>query len=74
VWQSAHSFPVVSIYLPQTTMKKKACANFIHGDVLQPLLGAFAKLRKATFNVVMSVCLSVRKERFSCHWTNFNEI
>ena len=33
-------------------------------------LGAFAKLRKATVNFVMSV----RMEELGCHWTNFHEI
>ena len=41
-------------------------------------LGAFAKLRKATINVVMSfclsVCLSIRMEQLSSHWADFHEI
>jgi hypothetical protein len=37
-------------------------------------LGAFAKLRKATINLVMTFrLLSVRKELGS-HWTDFHEI
>jgi hypothetical protein len=38
------------------------------------ILGAFAKLRKATISFVMSVCLSVRVEQFDSHWTDFSEI
>ena len=37
------------------------------------LVGEFAKLRKATFNFVMSVCPSVRVELCS-HWKDFHEI
>ena len=44
-------------------------------------LNAFAKFRKATISSVMSVrppvclsvCLSVRKEQFSSHWTDLGE-
>ena len=36
--------------------------------------GAFANLRNAIINYVMSACLSVRKEQFGSHWMNFNEI
>ena len=39
-------------------------------------LGAFAILRKATINFVVSVCLSVypsiRMEQLGSHWTNFH--
>jgi hypothetical protein len=42
------------------------------------LLGAFAKLRKATISFVMSVHMSVRlsvhMEQLGSHWTNFHEI
>ena len=37
------------------------------------LLGALAKLRKATIRFV-SVRLSVRMEQFGSHWTDFHEI
>jgi hypothetical protein len=45
-------------------------------------LGAFAKLRKATISIVMSirpsiclsVCPSVRVEHLDSHWTGFDEI
>ena len=37
-----------------------------------PVLGAFAKLRKATISVAMSVsdCPSARMEQLSSHWTD----
>ena len=42
------------------------------------ILGAFAKLRKATISFVMSVCPpaspSVRIEQLRSHWTDFNAI
>ena len=38
------------------------------------LLGALAKLRKATVSFVMSVCLSVRMEQLGSYWTDFHEI
>jgi hypothetical protein len=38
------------------------------------LLGAFAKLRKATISFVMSVRPSVRLEQLGFHWTEFNDI
>ena len=42
------------------------------------VLGAFAKLRKATISFVMSVrpsvCLSARIEQLGSHWTDFGEI
>ena len=42
------------------------------------VLRAFVKLRKATINFVMSVCLSVhlsvRMEQLGSHWTYFNNI
>ena len=39
-----------------------------------PILGAFAKLRKATITFVVSVCLSVRMEQLGSHWTYFHKI
>jgi hypothetical protein len=35
-------------------------------------LGVFSLLRKATISFVMSVCLSVRMEQLSSHWTDFH--
>jgi hypothetical protein len=37
-------------------------------------LGAFAKLRKATINFVMSARPSARMEQLSSQWTDFHEI
>jgi hypothetical protein len=37
------------------------------------LLGAFAKLRKATISFVMSVCLIVRMEQLGSQWRDFEE-
>jgi hypothetical protein len=39
----------------------------------QLILGAFAKMRKATISYVMSVCPS-RIEQLGLHWTEFHEI
>jgi hypothetical protein len=38
------------------------------------LLGAFAKLRKATISFVMSVRPSARMEQLGSHWIDFHEI
>ena len=38
------------------------------------LLGAFAKLRKATISFVLSVCPSVRMEQLGSNWTDFRGI
>jgi len=38
------------------------------------ILGAFAKLRKASISLVMSVLPSVRTEQLGCHWTDLHEI
>jgi len=38
------------------------------------ILGAFAKLRKATSSFVVSVRLSVGMEKLGSHWTDFHEI
>ena len=38
------------------------------------VLGAFAKLPKATVSFVMSACLSVRMEQLGSHWMYFHEI
>jgi hypothetical protein len=38
------------------------------------ILGAFAKLRKATIGFVMFVRPSVRTEQLGPHWTDFHEI
>jgi hypothetical protein len=37
------------------------------------LLGAFAKLRRVTISIVMSVCPCVRMEQLGFHWTDFDE-
>ena len=37
-------------------------------------LGAFAKFRKETVSLVMSVRLSVRMEQLGSHWQDFHEI
>jgi hypothetical protein len=39
-----------------------------------PVLGAFAKLRKATMSFVMPVRLCVRIEQLGAHLTDFHEI
>ena len=38
------------------------------------VLGALAKLRKATISYVVSVCTSVRVKQLGCHWTDFHVI
>jgi len=38
------------------------------------LAGAFAKLRKATINFVMSVRPSVCMEQLGSHWTDIHEV
>jgi hypothetical protein len=38
------------------------------------VLGAFAKLRKASISFVISVRLSVRMEQLCFHWTKFYDI
>ena len=40
----------------------------------EQVLGAFAKLRKATISFVMSVRPSARIEQLGSHWTDFREI
>jgi hypothetical protein len=37
-------------------------------------LGAFAKLRRATLSLVMSVCLSVRMEQLGSDWMDFHAV
>jgi hypothetical protein len=37
-------------------------------------LGAFKKLRKATINFVLSVCLSAHMKKLCSHWTDYHEI
>jgi len=44
------------------------------GRIWNLLLGAFAKLRKATINFVMPVCPSIRTEQLCSHWADFCEI
>jgi len=43
-------------------------------DHVDTVLGAFAKLRKATISFAMSALVSVRIEPFGSHWTNIREI
>ena len=51
-------------------------------EILAHILGAFAKLRKATLSFVIAVCLSVRlsvcpsvcMEKLGSHWTGFDKI
>ena len=38
------------------------------------ILGAFAKLRKATISFVTPIRLTVRMEQLESHWTDFREI
>jgi hypothetical protein len=38
------------------------------------ILGAFAKLRKATISFVMPICTFVRKDELGFHWTDFHVI
>jgi len=44
-----------------------------HLRVFSLFLGAFAKLRKATISIVMSVCLSVRMEKTRSFSMDFHE-
>jgi hypothetical protein len=44
--------------------------NRVTSDFLDPFLGAFAKLQKATISFVMFV----RMEQLGSHWTDFREI
>ena len=37
------------------------------------LLGTFAKLRRVTISIVMSVFPCVRMEQLGSHWTDFDE-
>ena len=46
----------------------------MNAEGLHELLGAFAKLRKATISMVISALLSVRTEQLRSHWTDFHEI
>jgi hypothetical protein len=42
--------------------------------ILIRILGVFAKLRKATICLIMSVCPSVCMEQLGSHWTDFHEM
>jgi hypothetical protein len=65
-----------------TTQQERSVKHFPKIPVLfcakSFLLGAFAKLRKATTSFVMSVlpsvCLFVSTEELGFHWTDFHEI
>jgi hypothetical protein len=54
------------IYIPY--VEKRSFLN----SVL--ILGAFAKLRKATISFVVFFCPSVRVEQLGFHWKDFHEI
>jgi hypothetical protein len=43
-------------------------------SVKVPCLGTFAKLRKATISLFMSVRLSICMEQLGSHWKDFHEI
>jgi len=45
-----------------------------HSEQTACFLSSFAKFRRATISVVMSVCPSVRMEELFSHWTYFHEI
>jgi hypothetical protein len=47
-----------------------------HETAAPSLLGAFEKLQKNDYyirHIFLSVRLSVRMEKFHCHWTDFDE-
>ena len=44
------------------------------GFYVQVFLGVMAKLQQAIISLVISVCLSVRREQLATYWTNFHEI
>jgi hypothetical protein len=44
----------------------------IYGWVMDRILGAFTKLRKATVSSVMSIRPSIRMEQLGSHWTDFD--
>jgi len=52
--------------------------HLLRGPARKTFLGAFPKLRRATVSFIMSVrpsvCLSVRIEQISSHWTECDEI
>jgi len=53
-----------------TTRLNRDC-DYDHVDTV---LGAFAKLRKATISFAMSALVSVRIEPLGSHWTDIREI
>jgi len=68
--------PYRSVNIPRSSAVHYIVLNFVITE--NPLLRAFAKLRKATVSFVMSVCLSarssVRIEQLASRWTDFHEI
>ena len=62
---SVHSFPVLIRGYAHT---------IIMMDIILCVLGALAKLPKAIFSSVASVCPSVRMGQLGSHWTDFHEI
>jgi len=40
----------------------------------EPVVGVFAKSKKATISFVLSVCPSFRMKQLCSHWTDFYEI
>jgi len=52
--------------------KEKSTYKYVSGN--EWILGAFAKLRKATISFVVSVCPSVRMEQLVSHWKDIREI
>jgi len=51
--------------------KTVICRTFVLPSLL---LGAFAKLRKASISLVMSVCFSLCMEQLDFHWTDFYDV
>jgi len=60
------------MYVKPELNKNDETTNTLQGA--RSILGSFAKLRKATVSLVMSVSLSVRMEQLGFHWTDFHEI
>jgi len=58
-------------------MSERHCLNEVALTTnvqISRLLGAFAKLRKATIDFVVYVLPSVRIEQLGSNWTDFDEI
>jgi hypothetical protein len=50
------------------------CVDLRTHSIKSLVLGAFAKLRKATISSVMYICPSVRMEQPGSQWKNFHEM